>query len=153
MFNNFVYPCTVLELLVGVRAGTIMDMVVEVEVLFSAIRTNVLDNLWINLVTDELSDMSNGMYADILVTVGVSEVEIIVAAAAVIALEFVLPKRCAVDFLTDMLVVVIGDAFSGALAGVISCVVPGIGVDMSTKINVNVLTAVTTVEIAVPTPL
>ena len=93
------------------------------------------------------------MLVGILVAVGVSDVEIIVAAAAVIALEFVVPESCGVDVLTDMLVGVVGNSLSGVLAGVTSCVVPGIGVDVLTEINVNVLTAVTTVEIAVSAPL
>ena len=133
MFDGFAYPCTVVGVIVSVRDGTLMDMFVGVEMVITEVRTNVVD----------------GVCADIRVEVGVSEVEIIVTAA----LEFVVPKSCAEDVLTGMLVGVVGDTLSGVLAGITSCVVSGIGVDVSTEININVLTAVTTVEIAVPTPL
>ena len=123
-----------LDALVGAWAGTLIDMFVELEVVISAIRTKVVDDLRI----------------DILVAVGVSDVEIIVAAAAVIALEFVVPESRAVDVLAGMLVDVVGDALAGVLAGVTICVVPGIGVDVLTEVNTNVLATITIVEIAVP---
>ena len=141
MVDNFAYPCTVLDVLVGVRAGTLMDMFIELEVVVINVRSNVVFDAWIDTITD------------ILVVVSVSDVDIIAVAAAVIALEFVVPKSCAVDILAGMLVGLVGDVLADVLAGVTICVVPGIGVAVLTEANANILATITTLEIAVPAPL
>ena len=122
-----------------------MGMLVEVEVVVMAVWRNVVVNLLVDVVTDELADvLMIRACADILVGVsGGSNVGIIVVAAAVIALEFVVPVLCTVDVLAGMLIGVLVNVLHGMLAGVIICVLPSIGVDTLAKVNFNVSAAVT----------
>ena len=91
MLDNFSHSCIAIEVLVGVRAGTTVSIVVGVEMVVIRVRTNVVVDSLIDVVTDDLVDVFIGVYADMLVEAGVSEVEIIVVTAPVIVLEFVVP--------------------------------------------------------------
>ena len=132
LLNNFSHPCIVVDELVGVWAGMIMDMFVEVGV--------VVDSL-IDVVTNEFARVSTiDMFA---ANIGVFNVEIIVVAVMVIDFEFAVSASCAVAVLPDMLIGVLFDVLAGVLAGVMICIVViGIGVDALAVVNVSVLTAV-----------
>ena len=105
------------------------------------------------VVTDNLADAFIGVYNDILLEVGVSDVEIIVVSAAVIALKFAVPVPCAVDVLRAMLVGVLVDILAGVLPGLIICLVFSIDVEVLPEVSVNVLAAVATGDIAMSAPL
>ena len=148
MFNTVSNPCVMIDVLAGMRVPTTVDKLVGVEV--------VIIEVWTNVMVDSLVDVVMSVidaYTDILLEVCVSDVEIIVVSAAVIALEFAVPVSCAGDVLGVILVGVLVNALADVLTGVIICLVFGIVVDSFCGVNVNVLKAVITVDIGMPTPL
>ena len=121
-----------------------MGMLVEAEVVVMAVWRNVVVDSLVEVVTDELADiLMIGACADIMVGASDgSDVGIIVVAAAVIALEIVVPVLCTTDVLAGMVFRVLVNVLHGVLAGVIRFL-PRIGVDTLAKVNFNVSAAVT----------
>ena len=72
-------------MLVRVRAETIIDIIVGDEFVVCA---NVVIDSLIGVPTAKLTDVFNDVCANILIEVGLSDGDIIVLGAAVIALEF-----------------------------------------------------------------
>ena len=151
MLNSLPHACTAIDVLVGVRAATIVTMFVEAEAVVIEVWTNVVAAWLIDMVANKLADGCINGCADM--PVGVSDVAIIVVGVAVIALEFAVPVSCAVDFMADTIVGVLSDALTGELTGVPICVVSGTGVDTLAEVNVDILAALMTVEIVISAPL
>ena len=154
ILDSFSNPFTVIDLLFIVckRPPTTIDMFLEGIVMVIEFPTNVVVDLSIDFVTDDLADGFIGVYADILLEVGVSDVRIIAVSAAVIALEFAVPVSCASDVWTGVVVDVLVDVLTSMSAGEIICVRPGIGVDPLAEVSVNVSPDVIILEIAGPAP-
>ena len=147
MINNFSHPCTVNDMLVGMRAGIIMDRFVAIGVMIIEMCSNVVVDSLIDVVTNTLADVFIDTCADILVEVGVSGVEIILVGNAAVTCEFVVPVLCFIDVLTGMAVGVLVDVLAGVSAGGMIGIVTGIGIVAVAEANVKVLAAVITVEI------
>ena len=105
MLNSLPHACKAIDVLVGMRAATVVTLFVEAEAVVIEVWTNVVAACMIDVVANELADGCIDACADI----------------PVIALEFAVPVSCAVDFMADMIVGVLSDALTGELTGVPIC--------------------------------